>query len=213
MYYLASWLFSKPMPHRIHLVKDKKLKPLVETVPLEKIKPGKNVYVELTTSIISQQLNVKVARIITQRFFALYNTENPTPEQVLSTSIETLRSIGLSKQKANYIRNIASFALEKGIDRKHLNKLTNEEVIAYLTEIKGVGKWTVEMLLMFGLGREDIFSVGDWGVLSAMIEIYKLDTSDKKKLVEKANKIASKWAPYRTYACMYLWRYKDNAPK
>lgn len=201
------------MPHRIHLAKDKKLKPLVETVPMPKIKSRKNVYIELTTSIISQQLNTKVARIMTQRFFDLYKTEHPTPEQILSTSIETLRSIGLSNQKANYIHNIARFALEKGIDKKHLDKLSNEEVIAYLTGIKGVGRWTVEMLLMFGLGREDIFSVGDWGVLSAMIEIYKLDTSDKKKLAEKAHKIAAKWAPYRTYACMYLWRYRDNAPK
>lgn len=201
------------MPHRIHLAKDKKLKPLVDTVPMGKIRPRKNAYIDLTTSIISQQLNTKVARIITQRFFDLYNSEEPTPEQVLSTSIEKLRSIGLSNQKANYIHNIARFALEKGIDKKHLSKLKDEEVIAYLTEIKGVGKWTVEMLLMFGLGREDVFSLGDWGVLSAMIEIYKLDTSDKKKLAEKAGKIAAKWAPYRTYACMYLWRYKDNPPK
>lgn len=201
------------MPHKIHLAKDKKLKQLVETVPMPKIKSRKNVYIELTTCIISQQLNTKVARIMTQRFFDLYKTEHPKPEQILSTSIEQLRSIGLSNQKANYIHNIARFALEKGIDKKHLNKLSNEEVIAYLTGIKGVGRWTVEMLLMFGLGREDIFSVGDWGVLSAMIELYKLDASDKKKLAEKAGKIAAKWAPYRTYACMYLWRYRDNVPK
>ena len=201
------------MPHKIHLAKDKKLKPLVESIPMVPVKPRKNMYIELTTCIMSQQLNVKVARIINDRFLALYQKKSPTPEQVLATPVETLRSIGLSQQKANYIHNIARFALEKGIDYKRLNKMSNEEVIAYLTEIKGVGKWTVEMLLMFSLGREDVFSVGDWGVLSAMIQLYKLDPSDKKKLAEKAHKISAKWAPYRTYACMYLWRYKDNAPK
>jgi DNA-3-methyladenine glycosylase II len=201
------------MPHRIHLAKDKKLKPLVDNIAVPKIKGQKNLYLELTSSIMSQQLNVKVARIIYERFMALYNNEEPVPEQVLQTSTEKLRSIGLSNQKAGYIHNIARFAMEKGIDPKQLKKMTNEEVIAYLTEIKGVGKWTVEMLLMFGLGREDVFSVGDWGVVSAMIQLYRLDVTDKKKLAEKATKIAEKWAPYRTYACMYLWRYKDNAPK
>lgn len=201
------------MPHRIHLAKDKKLKPIVERVELPKLATRKNAYYELTSCIMSQQLNVKVARIIEERFLALFGKKVPTPQQVLDTPVETLRSAGLSLQKATYIHNIAKFAVEQGIETRRLNKMSNEEVIAYLTQIKGVGRWTVEMLLMFCLGREDVFSAGDYGVMSAITELYKLDASDKKKQHEKAHKIAAKWAPYRTYACMYLWRYRDNAPK
>jgi DNA-3-methyladenine glycosylase II len=90
--------------------------------------------------------------------------------------------------------------------------MDNEAVIAYLTRIKGVGRWTAEMLLMFGLGREDIFAIDDWGIQNAMIAVYKLDREDKKAFREKMLHISAKWSPYRTYACMYLWRYKDNLP-
>jgi DNA-3-methyladenine glycosylase II len=88
----------------------------------------------------------------------------------------------------------------------------NEEVIAYLTQIKGVGQWTAEMLLMFGLGREDIFAIDDWGVQNAMIHLYKLDRTDKKAFRENLLRISAKWSPYRTFACMHLWRWKDNKP-
>ncbi len=88
--------------------------------------------------------------------------------------------------------------------------MSNEEVIAFLTPIKGVGRWTVEMLLMFTLGREDVFAVDDLGIQQAMAKIYKLDMADKKGLREKMLKISAKWTPYRTYACFYLWKYKDT---
>jgi DNA-3-methyladenine glycosylase II len=85
-------------------------------------------------------------------------------------------------------------------------------VIEYLTQIKGVGRWTVEMLLMFALSREDIFALDDLGIQNAMIGLYKLDRTDKKQFREEMLRIAKKWSPYRTYACMYLWRWKDNPP-
>ncbi len=90
--------------------------------------------------------------------------------------------------------------------------MENEDVIAYLTQIKGVGRWTVEMLLMFALGREDVFAIDDWGVQNAMIQLYKLDRADKKKFREDLLRISQKWSPYRTYACVHLWRWKDNEP-
>jgi DNA-3-methyladenine glycosylase II len=90
--------------------------------------------------------------------------------------------------------------------------MDNEEVITYLTQIKGVGRWTVEMLLMFALGREDVFAVDDLGIQNSMIKLYKLDRSDKKKFREDLLRISQKWSPYRTYACLHLWRWKDNAP-
>jgi DNA-3-methyladenine glycosylase II len=98
------------------------------------------------------------------------------------------------------------------MDHRKLHKMDNEEVIEYLTQIKGVGRWTVEMLLMFALSREDIFALDDLGIQNAMIGLYKLDRTDKKQFREEMLRIAKKWSPYRTYACMYLWRWKDNPP-
>lgn len=159
---------------------------------------------------MSQQLSTKVADVIYSRFIALYGGKQPTPQQILDTAFETLRGIGLSNAKVSYVKNVAQFEIEKGMDAKKLGKMSNEEVIAYLTQIKGVGRWTVEMLLMFALGREDVFAMDDLGIQNAMIKLYKLDRSDKKKFREDMLGIAAKWSPYRTYACVHLWRWKDN---
>ena len=160
---------------------------------------------------MSQQLSTKVADVIHKRFLNLYGGE-PTPMQILDTPFETLRSIGLSNAKANYVRNVARFSIDSGIEYQKLNKMTNDEVIEYLTQIKGVGRWTVEMLLMFTLGREDVFAIDDLGIQNAMKKIYKLDNSDKKKFREDLLRISQKWSPYRTYACLHLWQWKDNRP-
>jgi DNA-3-methyladenine glycosylase II len=194
-----------------HLSKDKKFQPLLQSEPIE-LKKRKVVYMSLIGSIMSQQLSTKVAHVIHNRFMDLFGGKVPTPEQIMNTPVETLRSIGLSNAKASYVHNVAQFAAEQGMEKKKLDKMSNEEVIAYLTQIKGVGKWTTEMILMFTLGREDVFAIDDWGVQSAMIKIYKLKTDDRKKLRERLLKISSKWSPYRTYACMHLWAWKDNPP-
>ncbi len=161
---------------------------------------------------MSQQLNTKVADIIHKRFLNLYKNKEPSLEEILNTPPETLRSIGLSNAKVSYVHNVARFCLEQNITDKKLHKLNNDEVIALLTEIKGVGKWTVEMLLMFALCREDIFAIDDLGLQNAMIKLYNLKITDKKLLKEKILKLSAKWSPYRTYACMYLWQWKDNKP-
>jgi DNA-3-methyladenine glycosylase II len=161
---------------------------------------------------MSQQLNTKVAQTIRNRFLDLYDGRNPKPEEVLATPFEKLRSIGLSNAKAKYVQNVARFAVDHGLDHKALNKMEDAAVIEYLTKIKGVGRWTAEMLLMFSLGREDIFAMDDWGIQNAMIKLYKLDRTDKKAFREQLQRISAKWSPYRTYACMHLWRWKDNSP-
>jgi DNA-3-methyladenine glycosylase II len=163
-------------------------------------------------SIMSQQLSTKVAAVIFKRFLALYKSTEPKPQQVLDTSFEKLRAIGLSNAKVNYIKNVAQFCIDHKINDTKLLAMNNEEVIALLTQIKGVGKWTVEMLLMFTLGREDIFALDDLGIKNAMVKLYRLDESDKKKLKEKMLSISEKWSPYRTYACLHLWHWKDNVP-
>jgi DNA-3-methyladenine glycosylase II len=200
------------MTYTIHLSKDKKLKKLIENGQIFTLKQKKAVYLHLCGSIMSQQLSTKVADVIWKRFLALYEKKSPSPEQILSTPHETLRSIGLSNAKASYIQNVARFALEQGMEWKQLKNMNNEEVIVHLTQIKGVGRWTTEMLLMFALGREDVFAVDDLGIQQAMINLYKLDNTDKKKLREDMLRISEKWSPYRSYACLHLWRWKDNSP-
>lgn len=195
-----------------HLSKDKKLKKLIEAHGGITLSKKKNMYHYLCASIISQQLSTKVAAIIYQRFVDLYNGLEPHPQQIMDTPYDTLRSIGLSHAKTNYIKNVADFELKEGMGLKKLQAMNDEEVINYLTQIKGVGRWTVEMLLMFALGREDVFAVDDLGIQQAIIQVYKLNIEDKKELKEKMLKLSSRWKPYRTYACLHLWRWKDNTP-
>ncbi len=196
-----------------HLHKDKKLSPVLhQHGPLEALKIRKHIPFLLMASIMSQQLSTKVATVIKNRFLDIYGGKIPRPQQVLDTPSEQLRAIGLSNAKVSYIKNVAAFCIEHKITDKKLMVLPNEEIIELLTQIKGVGKWTVEMLLMFSLGREDIFAIDDWGLQNAVINIYKLKTDDKKKLRERILKISSQWSPYRSYASLYLWRWKDNAP-
>jgi len=194
-----------------HLSKDKKLKQLIKDHGAFKLEKKKNLCLYLCYSIMSQQLSTKVARVIKQRFLDLYGGE-PTPQQILDMPFEKLRAIGMSNAKVNYVQNVARFEIEKGMDHKKLSKMTNEEVIEYLTQIKGVGRWTTEMLLMFALGREDLFALDDLGLQNAVIGLYELKHRKKKRLQAAILKISEQWSPYRTYACMYLWRWRDNAP-
>ncbi|MBS1919626.1 MAG: DNA-3-methyladenine glycosylase 2 family protein [Bacteroidetes bacterium] len=194
-----------------HLSKDKKLKKIIIKQKPHKLIKRKNINTWLCASIMSQQLSTKVADVIYQRYLDLYDGKEPTPQQILETAFEKLRGIGLSNAKVNYVQNVARFELESGLDHKKLQKMSNEEVILYLTQIKGVGRWTSEMLLMFALGREDVFAVDDLGIQNAMIKLYGLNTKNKKKLREQMLIISEQWSPYRTYACVHLWRWKDNA--
>jgi DNA-3-methyladenine glycosylase II len=195
-----------------HLSKDEKLKKLIKEHGPFKLEKRKKIYLYLCYSIMSQQLSVKVARVIRQRFLNLYGDKEPTPHQIIETTFEKLRSIGMSNAKTNYVQNVARFEIEKGMDHKKLNKLSNEEVIQYLTQIKGVGRWTTEMLLMFALEREDVFAIDDLGLKQAVIGLYDLKHRKKKTMEAKILKISAAWTPYRSYASLYLWRWKDNVP-
>ena len=193
-----------------HLSKDKKLLPLLQTLEPYQLKKRKNVCLRLCASIMSQQLSTKVAEVIFKRFLELYEGNEPTPQQIIDTPFDVLRGIGLSNAKVNYVQNVAKYMLEHKADDKKLSKMSDEEVVEFLLPIKGVGRWTVEMLLMFTLAREDVFAVDDLGIQQAMTKVYKLDASGKKALRENMLKISARWSPYRTYACFYLWKYKDT---
>lgn len=194
-----------------HLQRDKKLAKIILEV-LPDLQVRQNIPLRLMASIMGQQLSTKVAKVIYKRFLEIYEGEEPGPQQVLDTPFDTLRAIGLSNAKVNYVQNVARFCIDNNITDEKLMLLTNDEIIDLLTQIKGVGKWTVEMLLMFTLGREDVFAVDDLGIQQAMVKIYNLKTDDKKALKEKMLKISAKWKPFRTYACLHLWNWKDNVP-
>ena len=193
----------------IHLSKDKKLKKIIELHGTIDLSVKKNVYLHLCFSIMSQQLSTKVADVFIKRFLNLYKKKTPAAAEIAATPHETLRSIGLSNSKATYIKNVCEFFIAEKITDNKLYKMSDDAVIEYLTQIKGVGKWTVEMILMFTLGRADVFSADDLGIQQTMISLYKIE-GDKKAVKDKMLRLSAKWQPYRTHACMYLWRWKDK---
>ncbi len=201
---------AQPPDYYRHLGRDKKLLPLLKSQAPFRLKKKKNICLQLCASIMSQQLSTKVAAVIYNRFLDLFGGDEPSPEQILSLPVETLRGVGLSGAKTQYVRNVAQYAAEQGMEDKKLYRMSNEEVMSFLTPIKGVGRWTVEMLLIFTLGREDVFAPDDFGIQQAMARLYKLDHTDKKLFREQILKISGRWAPYRSYACLHLWHYKDQ---
>lgn len=192
-----------------HLRNDAKFRIISEFVTVPDFTPSGNVYFDLLDSIVSQQLSVKVATVIFNRFRALFPDNYPHPDQLASLSMEQLRSVGLSLQKASYLQNVAAFSRQYDLENHAWNAMSDDEIIDFLTNIKGVGKWTAQMILMFTIGREDVFPVDDLGIQQAMIRLFELDKNDKK-IKNKMVELAEPWRPYRTTACRYLWRWKDN---
>lgn len=199
------------MGYYAHIQKDKKLKRIL-CPAFSPLIYRKNIPLSLMRSVMGQQLSTKVATVLYNRFLDLFGGMEPALTQVLTCRLEQLRALGLSGAKAQYILNIAAFCRDNRITDSKLLKMGDPEVIQLLTQIKGVGQWTVEMLLMFTLGREDIFPLNDLGIQVAMAEVYGLDRTDKKQFSQKLLQISAKWQPYRTYACLHLWHWKDNPP-
>lgn len=195
-----------------HLKKDKKLKKIIDRISIAPPKPRTDLYLNLLRAIAGQQLSVKAAATIWERVLNLFPNQYPSPDAVLLMDTEKLRGAGLSYQKAGYLRNIAQFSLDETLDYKKLKRKSDDELIEYLTQIKGVGRWTVEMILMFSLVRENILPLDDLGIQNAIKKLYELNTTGKQLKLEMVQ-IAHQWQPYRTYACMYLWRSLDNIPK
>jgi DNA-3-methyladenine glycosylase II len=176
----------------------------------DKVKPefDIDVYYSLLGSIVSQQLSTKVAKIIFNRFIDLFVDRYPKPEQLINTEHEVLRGIGLSNNKVNYVKNVAEFSLQNNLTFDYLQLKSDEEIVNYLTQIKGVGKWTVQMILMFPMDRPDVFPVDDLGIQNVMKNMYQIDL-EKKDLKQKLNEIAENWQPYRTLASKYIWKIGD----
>lgn len=166
--------------------------------------PPELYFKSLVESICSQQLSIKAASTIFKRLEE--KLLNINAKNILTVEEDVLRSCGLSGSKVGYIKDLASRVDTGKINLERLDKMNDEEVVLYLTQIKGVGPWTCQMLLMFDLGREDIFPVDDLGIRKAMIKILKKDL-DKDELL----KFSERWKPYRTVASWYLWRSLDNS--
>ena len=194
-----------------HLSQDPILKKVIDEyeLPEDHIRP--DAYLSLIRAIVGQQLSTKAAKTIFERFLNLFEDKYPNPETLLQLDIETLRTAGLSRNKAQYIQNIADFAINEGLQKEDLDHLSDEEAIKHLITIKGVGKWTVQMLLMFSLDRPDILPVDDLGIQQAMIGLYGIE-EEGKLLKKKMLEIAEPWRPYRTTASRYLWTWKNNNP-
>lgn len=196
-----------------HLSNDQLFQKVIEETPPLKRVPKQDVYESLISSIVSQQLSVKAAATIHGRFIALFADAYPDAEQLLSMKQEQLRAVGLSRQKASYIQNVAKFFREEKLLDQNWKNYSDEEVIAKLTQIKGVGKWTVQMILMFSLKRPDVFPIDDLGIRNAMMRLYELegvypkDRKGQKALYARLSEIALAWSPYRTLACRYLWKW------
>jgi len=174
-------------------------------------------FTELCASIISQQLSTKVADVIWARFVHLFSNgtdwakgqSEPTlsPEELLQIPDQTMRDQGISWAKIKYIKDLAQKVVDHEIDLEHIETLSDEDVIIALTKVKGIGRWTAEMFLMFALARPDIFSTGDLGLKRAIQKLYGLKAEpDEKKLLQ----LSKKWSPYRTYAARILWRTLDQ---
>jgi len=173
--------------------------------------PHTKYYQELVESIISQQLSVKAAASILKRFNELFAADFPSPEDILMQDIETYRGVGLSRQKASYIRDLAEKVLDGSVKFDHLDSLTNQEVIDELVQIKGVGVWTVHMFLMFCMGRLDVLPTGDLGIRNGIQKLYGLKERPGDAEIEKLAK-KHKWHPYESIASWYVWHSLDNKP-
>jgi DNA-3-methyladenine glycosylase II len=158
-------------------------------------------------SIVFQQLSGKAAGTIHGRFVGLYGGRPPLPDELASTPDDKLRAVGLSRQKSAYLKDLGARVASGEVPIETLHELTDSEVIAALTQVKGIGRWTAQMFMMFRLGRPDVLPDLDLGVQKAIQRAYRLR---KLPTPEKVLKIGAKWAPYRTVASWYLWRSIDT---
>lgn len=161
----------------------------------------------LTRSIVFQQLSGKAASTILGRFNELYPNNSPTPELVLATPDEILRGVGLSRQKIGYMRDLSSKVASGDLPLDSVDSMSDDDLIAHLVQVKGIGRWTAQMFLMFRLGRRDVLPALDLGIQNAVKKAYRMRKRPTPKQLEK---IGAKWRPHASVASWYLWRSLEN---
>lgn len=190
---------------------DSILSDVIERYPVPSFQKHDNYYQSLVESIIGQQLSVKAAAAIRERFVGLFEGPFPSPQQIVSIDVETYRSVGLSRPKARYIIDLAEKVSDGSIRFDHLDGLSNQEIIEELTVVKGIGVWTVHMFLMFCMGRLDVLPTGDLGIRNAVQKLYGFEsivTPEQVQVVANDNN----WHPYESVASFYLWKSLENTP-
>lgn len=192
------------------LVANPRLAPVFSAVPPWQERTNGNVPVSLMHAIVGQQLSTKVAAVIWSRFQNACGGE-VVPETVAGMSTDALRSCGLSGQKVGYLRNVAEFDSTHDLSLEHLSEMDDDEVIRLLTAIKGVGRWTVEMLLIFVLNRHDVLPVDDLGIQNAMRRLYGMRATGRSFL-RRMEFYARPWRPHRSLVVRCLWRWMDTEP-
>lgn len=185
-----------------HLQSDPDLRPLIEEHGEIGLNTAEDSFERFTVSVINQQLSTASASAIRDRVFDQFEV---TPQEMLAADEASLRDTGLSRQKIEYIRNIAEAYIEQGLGPEYFEGMDDGAVINELTQIKGVGPWSAKMYLLFCLGRPDVFPVEDLGIRKGMHSLYAEDM-DRDEMYE----IAEKWRPYRSYASRYIWRAYDG---
>lgn len=190
---------------------DKRLKTVIERHGAPKLRRERNAWKALSSSIIGQQVSVHAASAIRGRFAAIIpESDYPTPTEVLIASDETLRGAGLSRNKVLALRDLARHLEEGLLVPRRFAKMSDEEVIEALIPVRGIGRWTAEMFLLFSLARPNVLAVDDLGLRNAMKRLYDLPEIPKPDVMRE---IAAPWQPFRSVASWYLWRSLDNEPK
>ena len=188
--------------------KDNTLAGLIKSIGKYSIELHRDPFESLLKSIIYQQLSGKSANAIYKRFLNYYNGNVPQPEQIITTPNEIFRTkIGLSFRKIEYIKDLSSRISTKRLDLSLLPTMTDEEIITELIKVKGIGRWTAEMFLIFGLGRQDVMPLQDLAIRKAIQKLYNLSHLPDSKYILK---ISSSWKPYRSIATWYLWKSLTN---
>jgi DNA-3-methyladenine glycosylase II len=192
-----------------HLKKsDPILKTIIEGITLREITVTRGPFEALVEAIVSQQLSIKAADTIFNRFVALTPGKKfPTPREIVKMPTAKMRTCGLSGMKVAFMKDLAKKTLDGSLNFKTIDTLSDEEVIGHLTSVKGIGRWTAEMFLIFSLRRDDVFSYGDLGLRNALKKIYKMR---KPPTPAQAEKITARWKPYRSLGSRYLWASLDN---
>lgn len=185
-----------------HLSKDLVIKKLIKTHGLLDFGFGGDPFEELVYSIIGQQLSDKAAATIYKRVIETIKSNPPTPSAILAVDDEKLRGCGISYSKISYIKGLSRAVKEKKLILEKLLEMEDEEVITELIKLKGIGRWTAEMFLIFNLKRVDVFSMGDLGLRTAVAKLYGVSRDDIKTI----EKISLSWKPYRSIAARYLWK-------
>ncbi len=190
-----------------HLRKsDPVLSRLITRHKIPPIELRKDLYGALIRSIIFQQISGKAGASILKKFKGLYGNSIPTPKEFLSTPEKKVKSAGISPQKYSYLVDLSERILDGRLELKKFHRMDNDSVVTELDEVRGIGRWTAEMFLMFVLGRTDVLPVDDLGLQKGLRKVYGLRTLPSE---ERFRKIASRWHPYCTIACLYLWRSMD----